>query len=380
MSATRSALLLAAAVAVTGCRNEYTWDQAIPTPPSENDHGQWLSAKAAPGGGIAFAYYDRTRTGLGFAVAKKLGDGLTWDSEEVDGYPNSDGLDPGARGEFCSMEIDPNGRVWVSYYNRSNGNLMAIHRPSGAGWNEPELVDPGSGLSPNTGLFTSLELDSDLNPVVAYHDEAAGTLKIAHYDGTAWTHEVIFEGEDGTDAEGQAVDADVGEFARLLIDGNTEYIAFYDRANGDLHLLEGFPGSYSHTVVATEGDVGQWPSMWTDGSVLHIAYQDVTNQDLVLATRQGGGSFSFQVIDDGKYRGADSEVFMKDDAVNVVYFDGHENNMMKATSGGSGWTLEQLAGDDGAVGFHNEVVQVNGEWWAASYDFTTRRIHAQTFQ
>ncbi len=313
-----------------------------------------------------------------------MGDALSWTTEQVDGYPDNQGLDPGIRGEFCSMKITPAGQVWISYYDRNNGALRVSHRPSGSGWGEPELVDPGSGMVPNTGMFTSLALDEASNPVIAYHDENKGTLQVAHHDGTAWTVETAHTGEafSGVDEAGEPLEleADVGEFANLYIDGNTEYIAFYDRAHGDLHLLEGFAGSYTHTVVSTEGDVGQWPNIWTDGSTLLIAAHDVGNQDLVLFTRTGGGSFTKQIVDSGEYRGADSDVFMKDGQAAVVYFDGHENNMMLATTDGSAWTLETLAGDDGALGFFNESVMVNDAIWVASYDYTNRQIWAKQLE
>jgi len=357
---------------LVGCRHEYTWGSFEPTPPPEDDHGLWLSADAAPGGGLAFAFYDRTRTALGFAVARNVGDVLSWDVEKVDGYPSSDGLDSGDRGTFCSMKVAPSGVVWISYHDATNGALRVVRRPTGSQpWDEPMLVDGGSGAHPRTGMFTSLAFDSAGFPVVAYHDDAAGTLRIAHTsDGTTWQTDTAWTGQPGPDGAA----ADVGEFASLVIVDGVESIAFYDRANGDLHLLQGTAGSYSDTVVDSTGDTGQWPSLWTDGTTLRIAYQEVTNQDLRLATRSGAGAFQIETVDDGLYRGADSALFERDGEPQIVYFDGHENNMMLATPSGSQWALTLLGGEDSALGFFNEVVQADGHWWAASYDYTKRQI------
>ena len=71
----------------------------------------------------------------------------------------------------------------------------------------------------------------------------------------------------------------------------------------------------------------------------------------------------------------DTEVFLKDGELNVVYFDGKTNDMKLASLEEGSWSAQTIAGEDHAVGFHNEVVQdLNGNWWAASYDYTNRKI------
>lgn len=379
-----SARLLIATLALgAGCRGDYNIYNWLEDPPERaEDHGLYLSMDVAPTGQPVIAYYDRNFQAIGFAVGTDRGDHLVWAHEQVDGYPASNGLNPGDIGRFAAMKVAPDGTVWAAYHNATNGALTVKRRTSGPdSWGEPVVVDAGSGLTPKTGTWNSMALNEQGHPVIAYHDEAKGTLKIARFDGTAWSSEVAWEGTSftGTDAEGNPVEreADVGEYARLWIDGNTEYIAFYDRAHGDLHLLEGFAGAHVHTVIASEGDVGQWPSLAKDGDDLLIAFHDVGNQDLVLARRVNGGTPSLSIVDDGEYRGADTELFVKDGTVSVVYFNGHDNDMMRATSTGSSWALETLGGDGKALGFYNEVVKADGKWWVASYDYTARTIHTQ---
>ena len=114
-------------------------------PELENDHGSWLSMDTSPDGRIVVAFYDRSKGGLGFAIGKVLDDGTVgWRYEEVDGYPDADGLNPGDRGTFASMKVAPNGDVWVAYHDVSNGGLRVAQRTAG-GWLEPELVDAGAG-------------------------------------------------------------------------------------------------------------------------------------------------------------------------------------------------------------------------------------------
>jgi len=376
--AVRGVLIAVLGVAVAGCscHNETTFTPSE-TGVLDSDHGQWLSMDVAPDGRLVVTYYDRTWGAIGFAkgTPKDTGE-VFWDYEEVDGYPDEQGLNPGNRGLFTSVKVAPDGVVWASYYDQTNGALRVARRVGGI-W-EAEVADAGGGLDPDAGQWTSLALDANDNPVVAHYDVGKGELRVARHGETGWSSESVFQGQayDGVDAEGNAVhrDASVGMYARLLIDGNTEYIAFYDAAQQSLNLLEGFPGAYTHTVVYNQGNVGLWPSMWTDGTDLYIAFQNADTQDLMLARRTGGGSFTVSVIDDGPYRGADTEIFMRDGQLSIVYFDGYENDMRLATESGGSWTNETIGGNNIAVGYHNEVAYTHERWWVASYDYTNRRI------
>jgi hypothetical protein len=375
----RALAVIAVASAVTGCncRSDVDFIPQTEPPVPDNDHGQWLSMGVSPDGRLVASYYDRTRGGLGFAIGEPRDNGdVWWFHEEVDGYPDAEGLDPGDRGWYTSLEVAADGGVWVAYYDQGNGALRTAHR-TGRTWTT-ELADAGGGLDPDTGRWASLALDADDNPVVAHHDAANGTLRVSRRSAAgAWSSEVAHTGEDGVDGDGNPVDANVGQFASLVIHDGVEYIAFYDAANGNLDLIEGFSGAYTHTTIDAEGDVGQWPSIWTDGDELVIAYHDVGNQDLKIARRTGGGAFSFTTIDAGEFVGADTFVFNDTDGLGVVYFDGHDNDMKVARADGSSWAIDVKGGEGLAVGYHNEAAYTAGRWWVASYDYTNRAIFAE---
>lgn len=368
-SSSRSACLALVGVLALGCKQDIDFVPQEPTP-LEADHGQWLSMDVSPGGQLAVTYYDRSMGGLGFAKGEPRSDGAVfWDYEEVDGYPDDNGLNPGDRGKFSSMKIDADGRVWASYYDAGNGALRVAMRDQSA-WTT-ELADSGSGLSPDAGQWTSLDLDAEGNPVVAHYDVKGGSLRVARRDASGtWTAAEVFEGQ----AVGETP-AGAGQMGRLVIRDGIESIVFYDAARGSLNLLEGPPGAYTHTVIDDAGDAGQWPSIAFDGDTTYVAYQRADTQDLMLATRTGTGAFTTRVVDDGDYRGADTEVFVPAAGQPaILYFDGYENDMWLATTTGATFSLQKVAGDGIAVGYHNEVAFTRGQWWAASYDYTNRRI------
>jgi len=317
-----------------------------------DNFGSWLSMDVAPDNArLTMAYYDLDRTGLGYAVGTPSADGtIRWLHEQVDGYPDSVGLDLVDVGRYASQRTAPDGTVWVAYQDVANGTLKVAQRLGPNQWELGGVVDGGG----EGGNWASLQIDEQGLPVVVHCD--GSDARRAAWDGTSWSTGTLYTG-------GCAHTA-------LSIDGGRERVALYDTSQQSLVLIE--DGSAAE-VVDDAGDVGAWPSMWTDGTQLVIAYQDVENQDLKLATRQGG-SWDISVVDDGPLRGADSVVFERDGALSVLYFDGWGNDLRLATQGASGWEQTVIGTEGAAVGFHNEVVFAAGLWWAGSFDHTERTL------
>lgn len=349
-----------------GCNQEYTFPEpeAVQFADAPPDFGSYLSFAPAPDDyRITMAYYDRVTTGLGFATGTPQDDGsIEWLHEQVDGYPEEDGLDRGDRGRYASHAIAADGTVWVAYQDSSNGTLKVAKRTGPNLW-EAEVVDPGVGLtSSGAGNWASLALMDDGLPVVAHYDTEGGLLRVSKRTDTGWLNETAYEAED------------VGRYADVAVHAGTVYIAFYNAAEGNLEMLEGVPGSWSHSPVATPGDVGQWPSLLVDDNEVLVSFHDVGNQNLNLA-RRVGGSWSTEVLDRGEFRGADTALFRHGGLPYVIYFDGKYNDMVLAAQGSDGtWSNTTIGGATAAVGFHNEVVQLNGRVFAGSYDHTNKTL------
>jgi hypothetical protein len=381
---------------LTGCNGcvDYTPVHEAVGEAFTDDWGRWLSMAVTPSGQPAIASYDTTRTSLDFAVGTLADGAVTWEHQPVDGHV-VDNADIGDRGQYASLAIGTDGMAWVSYYDGAAKVLRVAHKsaiasavgpmgpygdplgtPSGSAW-VTEVADSSSGAVPDAGLFTSLALDASGHPVVAHYDAGARALRVVHSDGETFTGELVdagddFTGEDTGDGKPETMEADVGKYANLLVADGTEYLAYYDAAAGDLKLATGTAGHYDIEVVDSVGNVGAWPDVLLgDDGTLTIAYQDVGNQDLKVATGRPG-SWSIETVDEGPWTGADCAAFFLGDALNVLYFDGSHNNMKRAKKGGS-WQTGTVA-EDGALGFHSEVVLLGDVAYAASYDFTRHDI------
>ena len=131
-----------------------------------------------------------------------------------------------------------------------------------------ETVDPKSGV----GLFSSLALDSNGRPHIAYYDQFDRTLKYAYFDSD-WIIQTVDES------------GDVGRHASIAIDSKGHvHISYYDVANSSLKYAHGRGDEWNIYVVDNFGDVGKWTSIALDANDLpRISYHDADNEDLKFA-------------------------------------------------------------------------------------------------
>lgn len=338
-----------------------------------NNWGKWLDMDKTAEGNPVIAYYDVTHGALGLATGT-LGDGaVSWDHEEIDGYPNEQGLDQGDRGAYASVAIDGTGTTWVAYYDASLKTLRYGTRAADSTEWTLGVADNGSGGTPDAGLFSDMAIDPNGHPVIVHYDQGRGDLRVAHWDGTSFGGEIIDAGEDSEDESG-TIPADTGKFASIAIVDGFEYIAYYDAAGGNLMLASGLPGNYATEIIDADGDVGQWTSIVVVEGTVHIAYHDVTGNAVKVASGTPG-SWTRSIVDEGNMIGADTAITNSENGLVVAYQDSYNNDIMIATQNGASWNTQTLGGvdGDGALGFHNELVEIEGTVYAATYNFTTEK-------
>ena len=365
--------------ACKGCKEEDTVKPTPADPKPAHDVGSWLSMRVGPDERPAVAYYDRTMDALGYAVGTVGASGVTWVSEEVDSFPDDAGLNPGDAGRYASLAFGNDGTPWIVYQDTTNGTLKYARKADG-GWSSG-VADVGSGSSADAGYWTSLAMDGSGNPVAVHYDLKGQSLRVARWNGSAFTASVVDEGSDYVPADSGAdtVPANVGEYAKIAVDGSTEYIAYYDRANGALKLAVGSGGSYDISVVDDDGDVGQWPDIVVSGGDVHIAYYDVARKQLRYAVGRPG-SFDIEVVDTAPYTGADTALYVEGSSPGIFYFDGVQNDQKLARKDGASWKIDTVTGDTSARGYHNETVTIGGVRYSACYDYTERGIWFSAIQ
>ncbi len=163
-------------------------------------------------------------------------------------------LPMGLIGAYTSVAAAKDGTIWVAGYNDSvlsetlgfnflYGDLVVGKWDSGkqaVQWqsvdglppaptdgscpdNDPTgwrggLVDPGDDV----GLWTSMQLDDQGNPMVAYYDATNMQLKFAAFDGSKWNIHVVQ----------QKAGADIGRYVKMIMVNGKPVIAFLAMEKG----------------------------------------------------------------------------------------------------------------------------------------------------
>jgi hypothetical protein len=190
--------------------------------------GQYAALALDASGNPHISYYDATFTRLKYA----RWNGSTWIIETVDNQA--------AVGEYTSLVVDSLNRVHISYYNATSRTVWYA-RWNGSEWilREVEYVGPTQTnvkqlLASDHLAATSIALDSEEKPHIAFYNWGTGHLRYAQWMGTAFTLQTI-------DASG-----DVGLFASLKIGANDlSYVGYHHNTNEDLMLaIRMLPRSY----------------------------------------------------------------------------------------------------------------------------------------
>lgn len=323
------------------------------------DVGEYNSLAISPGGKVGVAYYDATNTNLKYAEFN----GVTWSTRTLDSS--------GALGEFTSIVFDQNNNAHISYFDDTPQSGFPIGklkyaRQNGANWNV-FVIDTGlegPNLVENPGRYSSIALDPNGNPRIAYTSKyySWGVMvpKIAVYNGSIWTDDFVTDSvgntyvaeytrlvinsgglskimfrdsgvlrmatESGSAfsfSDGPQPSGDVGLGLSMVLDptGNPA-ISYYDYQNGQLKYSVFNGSSWNAVTVDTNGDVGIFSSLAYNplNNQPGIAYFDQTNGRLKLAKFEG--TWTITTIDQVGVVGIDCNLkFTSDGRAVISYYD-----------------------------------------------------------
>jgi hypothetical protein len=186
----------------------------------------------------------------------------------------------GFTGLFTSMALDADGHPVIAYTSGDsiNGGLRVMHctNPDCSGTQTPQTPDEEG----DAGYDPSLVLDAEGNPVLSYYDFGARRLEVLHCTNPDCSGAQTPRNPDPADSAG------LFSAVALGADGNP-VIAYYDVPNSDLEVLHctnpDCSGKQTPHSPHTEGDVGAYPALTigADGNPV-ISYVDFGGSDLVV--------------------------------------------------------------------------------------------------
>lgn len=143
-----------------------------------SDLGRYASSTATSDGQVAVSMYDGQYGDL--VVRTYDASGSVTKTEYVDGVPSSGTIvagpsgprggiaDPGPDvGQYTSIAHDATGRLYVSYYDVTDGDLKLAIRDASGAWTTQTVDSTG-----DVGLYSSIALDPSGKPTIAYFQRA----------------------------------------------------------------------------------------------------------------------------------------------------------------------------------------------------------------
>ncbi|HEY4242182.1 MAG TPA: MYXO-CTERM sorting domain-containing protein [Kofleriaceae bacterium] len=260
-----------------------------------------------------------------------------------------DDVPVGRLGSYSHVAVGGDGTVWVSAYAETHGDLVVAQAPGGripdTAWQWVDGVPPGpvtvpgsmirGGISddgPNTGMYTSIAVGPDNQPMVSYFDVDSSSLKFAQRaaDGT-WAIHIVDQGDA---VDGMLGSTQVGMYTSLTLrsdDGRPgiAYLAHVaDAAGGHAEVR------YASAQTAHPTSAGDWQT-WVV-AMAPLPAVDPNNPD-VYPLPEGLGLF----IDSAR---------MPDNAPAVAFYDRSNGDLLLSKydiASGAFDTPVTLAGSDG---------------------------------
>jgi LPXTG-site transpeptidase (sortase) family protein len=222
-------------------------------------------------------------------------------------------------GQHTSLVLDSSGFPVISYYDNTNEDLKLVHCGNASCTAGNSIVTVDNGV--NTGMFTSLKLDSSGFPVIAYHNFLGQAVMVAHCVDVNCTGAATISQVDANNNKG------FNGISMQLGSNGFPMIAYADPVFGDFlfaHCVDvNCAGAATINIIDT-GDVGEYPSMQLLAGKPVISYYDANNEALKLAkcANANCSSSTNVTIDSNGTAGVDSSLQLGSEYIS--YFGGND--------------------------------------------------------
>ena len=241
------------------------------------------------------------------------------------------------------LEMDSVGRMHVSYWDwydhGSDRAYLKYAHHNGTSW-VVQTLQSVIGVN-NPIRHTSLAIDSNDRPHISYYDPDNETLRYTHYNGTAWVDQTP------TTASANGYSYGFGRFSSIALDSN-DYprIAFRNEVTDDLELVTWDGTGWSIEAVDTTNNVGSWASLAIDSNDLpRIAYIYDSYGDLRYASHDGA-SWSYHDIDTSVSSSSIDLHLDESDRPRIAYKDSNYGAWLAYNNSGPDGQWEDPAGQE----------------------------------
>jgi len=225
---------------------------------ADHDVGSYSSLVLDGLGRPVVSYYDATSGDLKVmhcVTANCLGDG---------GYSVDTAGDVG---RYTSLALDGLGRPVVSYYDATNGDLKVLHcdDPYCEGDESGNIRSPDRGgpSDHDVGQYSALALEGGVNPVVSYYDFTNGDLKVLHCNDPNCDPSV--NGAETVHQPDRPPEDDSGLYTSLALDTNGfPVVSYFDATSHRVKVLHCNDIECSSAVNGQESVTSPAPDVASD--------------------------------------------------------------------------------------------------------------------
>ncbi len=275
-----------ATISVDGWSTEVVMDRSIAV---ARECAIALDAAGLPH--ISFSYDDGSGENLYHAYIGEDG----WGNELVSGvFNNSVGME-------SDIAIDGNGRIHITHWEWSGGNLLYSFKDDNGAWSTEELVDGGVAWDK-----TALVVDKQ------------GTVHILYSDGSQIMH-IAGQPQDFSDPEIVAPCPGSACGPALAIDTHNHLHVTYGFGNELRYGTNKF-GEWKTEAIATDVAVAEHHAITIDqNNYVHISYFDAISHGLYYANNVSGKWSTFSVESNGDIGRSNAIAVGNDNHVKISY-------------------------------------------------------------
>jgi hypothetical protein len=254
---------------------------------------------------------------------------------------------------YPSLALDSAGSPHISY---GAAGELKYARHDGSAW-QPELVEDQPGA---TGWYSSLALDTLDAPHISYYSPYSSSLMYAHYITPSWQIETV----------GSAYNQG-GKTALALDSANLPHIAYWDNTNRQVGYTHFDNVNWLFDPIATIPTGGQSVSLAIDldsADRPHVCYYDYDTGMLKYVYHNGAAWSSETVDDDVFYNGQGCSIALdSQDRPHISYRD---LGLMYARRSGSAWQTtvvddDFFAGDGSSIALDShDLPHISYNDWA----------------
>jgi len=229
--------------------------------------------------GLAHIFY---YSGHEFKYAKWTG--LSWSTQTID---STDGFVPNAP---SSIALDENNYPHIAYCNETQFALKYA-RWTGISWSTATVERNEGSYTLATGFYPSIGLDKNNNPHITYLDEQTGRLRYAKWTGKTWAISTVNSDQN---INGPMAFDDKGY-------PHISYCVYERKAIG---YAKWTGVSWSTKTVEPDGDVTGIVSLIIGkNGYPHIFYYEVIKDPVIELANTGGGQWAFYKLKHAKWNG-----------------------------------------------------------------------------